>query len=85
MLVPYPVINGKTTPSKTLHRALSDLTARSSSAAYMAAHDAAVAGLPRKSKRAQTLKRRADDARVQQLRGIFAAHNSKKDGFLSKA
>jgi len=84
VLVPYPMPQRDKRPSRTLCNALAAHTAASSSAAYMASHARAMAGLSRKGRKAATLKRRADDARVQQLRGIFAGHDSNRDGFLGK-
>ena len=82
----YPAPGRPKTPCRTLAEALAAHAAASSSAGYMAAHELAVGALPggRKARRGATRRRRADDARVQQLRGIFAGHDSNRDGFLSE-
>ena len=41
------------------------------------------AGMTAKARRAHTLKKRADSARVQQLRGIFAGYDEDLDGKLN--
>jgi hypothetical protein len=56
------------------------LASSSSSASSSASH----IPLSKKAKKALTLRRRADDARVQQLRGIFAGHDSDRDGYLGE-
>lgn len=45
---------------------------------------AATAGMTQKQRQAYTLKKRADEARIQQLRGIFAAYDEDRDGMLSR-
>jgi hypothetical protein len=82
VLYPFPAPRGDGSQSRVLARVLAAHTAASSSAAHMAAHEAAMAGLGRRARAARTLKRRADDARVQQLRGIFAGHDSDRDGIV---
>lgn len=84
VVYPLSVPKGVKGPSGTLRSALAQLTAASSSAAYMESHCASMAGLSRKARKAGTLRRRADDARIQQLRGIFAGHDANRDGFLSE-
>ena len=83
VLYAFPAPRGDKRPSRVLSRVLSAHTLASSSAAHMAAHEAAVAGLGPRARAARTLKRRADDARVQQLRGIFAGHDSDRDGIVN--
>ena len=68
-------------PSKTLLRELDRLVAGSSSAAHQAV--STQSGLP-PSDRVHTLRRkRADDSRIAQLRGVFAAFDLDRDGLLS--
>ena len=54
-----------------------------SSGHAVAAHLEETAGMTAKVRRAHTLKKRADSARVQQLRGIFAGYDEDLDGLLS--
>lgn len=56
----------------------------SSSEAAMAAYGAAVAGIPASQRAAAITKKRADEARVHQLRGIFSAYDEDKDGYLNE-
>jgi hypothetical protein len=39
--------------------------------------------MTQKQRQAYTLKKRADEARIQQLRGIFAAYDEDRDGVLN--
>jgi hypothetical protein len=41
-------------------------------------------GMNANQRRAYILKRRADEARVQQLRGIFAGYDANRDGQITK-
>jgi hypothetical protein len=66
----------------TLQAALQETQARSSSAAGIEAYVDSTSGLSAKQKKAYVLKRRADEARIQQLRGIFAAYDENRDGHL---
>jgi Ca2+-binding EF-hand superfamily protein len=52
--------------------------------AGVSATSASVSGLSAKQRQAQALKLRADEARVQQLRGIFAAYDEDRDGLLNE-
>jgi Ca2+-binding EF-hand superfamily protein len=55
----------------------------SSSASGIAQFQDATDGVAQKQRKAYLLKKRADEARVQQLRGIFTAFDEDKDGVLS--
>jgi Ca2+-binding EF-hand superfamily protein len=68
-----------------LSRAVAAARAGGSSAASIAEVEAATELLTRRQSAAYVLKRRADEARVTQLRGIFAAYDEDRDGVLSSS
>ena len=70
-------------PSHTLLHALDELVAESSSARHASAAAAVTRNSALSDRAAALRRRRAEDARVAQLRGIFAAFDSDRDGFLS--
>lgn len=59
------------------------LSSTSSSTSALRSFERATDGLDARQRKAYALKRRADEARVQQLRGIFAAFDEDGDGILS--
>lgn len=82
--VPAPGPISRHKSSAALTKTLIDHAHKTSSAAGMSDLAMATKGMNAKQRRAFVLKRRADEARVQQLRGIFAAYDDNKDGFLNK-
>jgi len=66
-----------------LARAVAAARQGGSSAASIAELDAATELLTKRQRAAYVLKKRADEARVTQLRGIFAAYDEDRDGVLS--
>lgn len=69
---------------QAMTQAQPDTQKNASSVKAMEAYLAATQGMSAKQKKAYVLKRRADEARIQQLRGIFAAYDEDKDGVLSE-
>lgn len=68
-----------------LARAVAAARQGGSSAASIAELDAATELLTKRQRAAYVLKKRADEARVTQLRGIFAAYDEDRDGVLSSS
>jgi hypothetical protein len=66
-----------------LSRAVAAARAGGSSAAAQAEFAAATAGMTQRQRAAFALKRRADEGRITQLRGVFAAFDEDRDGVLS--
>jgi hypothetical protein len=66
-----------------LSRAVAAARAGGSSAATQAEFAAATAGMTQRQRAAFALKRRADEGRITQLRGVFAAFDEDRDGVLS--
>ena len=71
--------------SRQLEEAMAALTQRSSSAAHTAAAARLVEGALPAQRRTILRRNRADEARVAQLRGVFAAFDLDRDGALSRA
>jgi hypothetical protein len=71
-------------PSTRLGRAVAAARAGGSSAAAQAEFAAATAGMTSRQRAAAALKRRADESRVTQLRGVFAAFDEDRDGALDE-
>jgi hypothetical protein len=66
-----------------LARGMQDYAARASSTALLDTHAGAMARVPPPQRAAVAARRRADDARIQQLRGVFAAYDADGDGQLT--
>lgn len=71
-------------PLKVAQVALRGESGKRENDAVSATSASAAAGLSAKQRQAQALKLRADEARVQQLRGIFAAYDEDRDGLLNE-
>jgi hypothetical protein len=69
-------------PRPTLRAALAAAKSAGSKGVAAEAQASATEGMSAKMKQAYLLKRRADEARLQQLRGIFAAYDEDRDGVL---
>jgi hypothetical protein len=66
-----------------LRAAMAAVAEGGSSDAALKAYLASTEGMTAKQKQAYLLKRRADEARLQQLRGVFAAADEDRDGVLA--
>lgn len=80
-----PVPKPKSGPSKLLASGIQEYSSRASSTAIQDgfAKHAPLTRVPAEQRPAVQARRRADDARIQQLRGIFAAYDQDSDGLLS--
>jgi hypothetical protein len=76
--------SGAASSGTALGRAVSTYRTHGSSEANVASYMAATEGMTGKAKQAYLLKKRADESRLQQLRGIFASYDEDRDGVLSK-
>lgn len=70
--------------STELKSAMAAVKAGGSSEASLASYMTATEGMTSKQKQAYLLKRRADEARLQQLRGIFATYDEDRDNELNE-
>lgn len=73
-----PTSGGITSLKAAMQAVQSGGSSKSNLESYMSATD----GMTPKQKQAFLLKRRADEARLQQLRGVFAAYDEDRDGHL---
>jgi len=83
---PTTMVSPTTTKSTTteLKSAMAAVKAGGSSEASLASYMTATEGMTNKQKQAYLLKRRADEARLQQLRGIFATYDEDRDNELNE-
>lgn len=72
-------------PANTELKAAASALRKPGSSEAASAHNAHVtAGMTAKQTKAYALKQRADEARIQQLRGVFAAYDEDRDGLLNE-
>jgi hypothetical protein len=82
--VPVTRKHNRVKSSSTLVQKLINESRVGSSAAAMDTFHSSTVGMNANQRRAYILKRRADEARVQQLRGIFAGYDANRDGQITK-